>query len=75
MRYQTAILDLLLLCTADINDVQFLEGDIILTSAQQKLLEASYTAMDMPLNAVSTFEENLWPNGVIPYVLDSNLCM
>lgn len=55
------------------------EGDIKLTASQRNLIEQ--TAIDPmtaanadpfgPQNAVTRFEQNRWPNGVVPYEFDS----
>lgn len=48
-------------------------GDIVLTPEQQGTLEATSNPNDpfAPQNAVVTMERSLWPNGVVPYVIDN----
>ena len=58
-------------------DVTFrlIGGDILLTSSQQALIEATANDNDpfSPLNAVVSRENSLWKNGHIPYIFDSSL--
>ncbi len=56
-------------------DVQLIQGDIILTKQQQKSLESNSNDIQSPQNAVISFDDFKWPGGIIPYELDSSLCM
>lgn len=51
------------------------DGDIILTDAQQSTLEATSNPNDplAPQSAVVLNQRSLWPNGVVPYILDGSL--
>ena len=58
-------------------DVTFhlIGGDILLTSSQQALIEATANDNDpfSPLNAVINRENSLWKNSHVPYIFDSSL--
>lgn len=52
-----------------------LEGDIVLTSEQEASFEATSNPSDpfSPQNAVVRNQRSLWPQGIVPYILDSSL--
>ena len=51
------------------------EGDIMLTPEQQATLEATANPNDpfSPQQAVVRNPRSLWPNAVVPYIIDSSL--
>ena len=51
------------------------EGDIMLTPEQQSTLEATANPNDpfSPQQAVVRNPRALWPNAVVPYIIDSSL--
>ncbi len=51
------------------------QGDIKLTREQQYTLEATSNPSDIksPQKAIFRSSRNLWPNGVVPYLLDRSL--
>lgn len=53
------------------------EGDILLTPEQQATLEATSNPNDpfAPQQAVVRNPRSLWPNAVVPYVIDGSLGM
>ena len=51
------------------------EGDIVLTPEQQSTLEATSNPSDpfSPQQAVVRNTRSLWPNAVVPYIVDGSL--
>ena len=51
------------------------QGDIVLTREQQATLEANSNTHDpfSPQDAVVKSKRSLWPNAVVPYVIDRSL--
>ena len=51
------------------------QGDMMLTPEQQRTLEATSNPNDpfSPQNAVVSNMRSLWPNAMVPFVIDSSL--
>ena len=64
------------ICTHTVNNLisSFQGGDIVLTREQEEILaERYYHNPFAPQRAVVPNMQGLWPNGIVPYVLDRNL--
>lgn len=68
---QTLVCNTFLLCTLLVTDVNLWEGDIKLLPGQRAQIERAGD-FSGPQTLVRTLSYYLWPNGVVPYILDSS---